>query len=67
MVYLDDILIYLRTLVEHTTHVRTTLSLLSDNRLYGKLSKCSLFHEHVEFLGHVVDKDGVHIKGVEGN
>ena len=27
--------------------------------LYSKLSKCSFFQEQVEFLGHVVDKDGV--------
>ena len=39
----------------------TILSLLRDKKLYGKLSKCSLFLEQVEFLGHVVDKDGVHM------
>ena len=60
-VYLDDILIYNRTLREHTTHVKTILSLLRDNKLYCKLSKCSFFQEQVEFHGYVVDKDGVHM------
>ena len=61
VVYLDDILIYSRTLEEHNAHVRTILSLLRGNKLYGKLSKCSFFQEQVEFLGHMVDKDGVHM------
>ena len=41
LVYLDDILIYSRTLEEHTAHVRTILSLLHGKKLYGKLSRCS--------------------------
>ena len=31
------------------------------NNLYGKLLECSFFGEQVGFLGHVVDKDGVHM------
>jgi hypothetical protein len=61
VVYLDDILIYSRNLEEHNAHVKTILSLLRDNHLYGKMSKCSFFQEQVEFLGHVVDKHGVHM------
>ena len=61
VVYLDDILIYSRTLDKHTTHVITILSLLRDNNLDGKFSKCSFFRDQVEFLGHVLDKDEVHM------
>ena len=56
VVYLGDILIYSLTLEERTTHVRTIISFLRDNKLYGKFSKWSFFQEQVEFLRHVVDK-----------
>ncbi|XP_036420877.1 uncharacterized protein LOC118804497 [Colossoma macropomum] len=42
-VYLDDILIYSRSLEEHVGHVRRILQLLLENRLYVKLEK-SVFH-----------------------
>lgn len=59
VVYLDDILIFSTTLQEHKEHVRKALSILKDNELYAKASKCSFFQESVEFLGHIVDKDGL--------
>ena len=34
-------------------------SLLKKYKLYIKESKCHLFLEKVNFLGHVVDKNGV--------
>jgi hypothetical protein len=58
--YLDDILIYSKSKEEHLAHIRQVLSLLRENRLYAKLSKCSFLQEETEFLGHVVSKDGVH-------
>ena len=38
-VYLNDILIYSRSLQEHVRHVRSILQLLLENRLYLKLEK----------------------------
>jgi hypothetical protein len=35
------------------------LTLLRENKLYGKLSKCEFSKERVEFLGHVVSSKGV--------
>ena len=61
IVFLDDILIYSRTLNEHRRHVHQVLQLLRKNQLYAKLSKCELFRTRVEFLGHVIDGDGVHM------
>jgi len=40
VVFIGDILIYLRTLEEHTHHLRTTLEVLRRNELYAKFSKC---------------------------
>ena len=42
-VYLDDILIFSRNLVEHVTHVRSVLRRLLDNSLFVKAEKCE-FH-----------------------
>ena len=59
IVFLDDILIYSKTLSEHTQHVRQVLELLRKHKLYGKESKCEFFKTQVEFLGHIVGREGV--------
>lgn len=61
IVFLDDILIYSRTLAEHQRHLRQVLDALRANQLYCKESKCAFFKDSVEFLGHVIDRDGVHM------
>lgn len=59
LVFLDDILIYSKTLEEHTRHVQQVLELLRTEKLYAKLSKCEFFRTEVEFLGHHVGRDGI--------
>uniref|UniRef100_A0A3Q2EG98 Gypsy retrotransposon integrase-like protein 1 n=1 Tax=Cyprinodon variegatus TaxID=28743 RepID=A0A3Q2EG98_CYPVA len=54
-VYIDDILIYSRTLSEHIHHVRLVLQRLLENRLFVKAEKCE-FHKHsVTFLGLILE------------
>ncbi len=59
LVFLDDILIYSKTLEEHERHVRQVLEVLRREKLYAKESKCELFKREVEFLGHHVGRAGV--------
>jgi hypothetical protein len=59
LVFLDDILIYSKTLDEHTVHVEKVLDTLRKSKLYAKESKCEFFRTEVEFLGHHVGRDGV--------
>jgi RNase H-like domain found in reverse transcriptase/Reverse transcriptase (RNA-dependent DNA polymerase)/Integrase zinc binding domain/Chromo (CHRromatin Organisation MOdifier) domain/Retroviral aspartyl protease len=59
IVFLDDILIYSKTLEEHIQHVRQVLDVLRANKLFAKESKCELFKPEVEFLGHIVGRQGV--------
>ena len=40
VVFIDDILVYSKTWVEHEEHLRVVLQTLRDRRLYAKLSKC---------------------------
>nr|XP_061790648.1 uncharacterized protein LOC133580375 [Nerophis lumbriciformis] len=55
-VYLDDILIFSRSLQEHRQHVRIVLRRLLENRLFVKAEKCEFHRESMQFLGFVVEK-----------
>jgi transposase InsO family protein len=59
VVYLDDILIYSESLEEHRRTVRMVLERLRKYRLYAKLSKCAFEVDTVNFLGYVVNPEGV--------
>nr|KYP31821.1 Retrovirus-related Pol polyprotein from transposon 297 family [Cajanus cajan] len=61
VVFIDDILIYSRTHEEYEVHLQTVLQILKDKQLYAKLSKCEIWLEEVNFLGHVISKDGVSV------
>ncbi|KAL5574029.1 hypothetical protein UlMin_023626 [Ulmus minor] len=59
IVFIDDILIYSRSREEHAEQLRTVLSTLSEHRLYAKFSKCEFWLDRVQFLGHVISRDGI--------
>jgi hypothetical protein len=61
LVFFDDILIYSKTWIDHLTHVDQVLSLLSQQQLFLKKSKCAFGASKVEYLGHIVGKDGVRV------
>ncbi|GJS10685.1 putative reverse transcriptase domain-containing protein [Tanacetum coccineum] len=56
----DDILIYFKTLEEHLEHLRLVLGLLKKEKLYAKFSKCEFWLREVQFLGHVINGNGIH-------
>jgi hypothetical protein len=59
VVFVDDILIYSKTEVEHEEHLRLVLEKLRANQLYAKFSKCEFWLMQVTFLGHVISAGGV--------
>ena len=59
VVFLDDILIYSKTEEEHEQHLSQVLDILRKNQLYAKLPKCQLFKQSVNFLGLVLDENGL--------
>ena len=61
VVFVDDILIYSQSEVEHEDHLRIILQLLRDHQLYAKFSKCEFWLAEVGFLGHVVSALGVSV------
>jgi hypothetical protein len=61
VVYLDDILVYLKLKGEHVRHVKLVLKKLKKNNLLLKLEKYDFHKEEVEFLRHLVGVNGVHM------
>ncbi|GJS94235.1 putative reverse transcriptase domain-containing protein [Tanacetum coccineum] len=61
IVFIDDILVYSKYEEEHGKHLKTILELLKKERLYAKFSKCDFWLDSVQFLGHVIDRSGVHV------
>ncbi|GKE42357.1 putative nucleotidyltransferase, ribonuclease H [Tanacetum coccineum] len=46
---------------EHKDHLRIILELLKKEKLYAKFSKCDFWISTVQFLGHVIDSQGIHV------
>ncbi|KAH0765510.1 hypothetical protein KY285_001381 [Solanum tuberosum] len=59
IVFIDDILVYLKSEEEHVNHLRSVLGVLGKQKLYAKFSKCEFWLKSVIFLWHVVSKEGV--------
>jgi len=58
-VFIDDILVYSKTRGEHANHLRIVLKTPEEHKQYAKLTKCEFWLEKVQFLGHIVTKDGI--------
>ncbi|KAI3754911.1 hypothetical protein L1987_54703 [Smallanthus sonchifolius] len=61
IVFIDDILIYSKIKADHEQHLRLVLDLLRKEQLYAKFSKCEFWLKEVQFLGHIVNKKGIHV------
>jgi transposase InsO family protein len=59
LVYLDDILVYSKTLEEHVEHLRKVLAILQKQQLFAKLKKCEFAKPSIDYLGHIISKDGI--------
>ncbi|GJW52952.1 putative mitochondrial protein [Tanacetum coccineum] len=59
LVFFDDILVYSKDLQTHYRHLKVVLSTLRQHTLFAKHSKCVFAAEKVEYLGHILTKEGV--------
>ena len=64
-VYMDDILIFTKTLQEHRNVVNQVLQLLSNNKLYLKPEKCIFEVQQIEFLGLILSKNRVEMDPIK--
>ncbi|GJT07778.1 hypothetical protein Tco_0842240 [Tanacetum coccineum] len=61
IVFINDISICSSRNKEYKEHLRLILGLLKNKELYAKFSKCEFWLLKVQFLGHVVDSQGIHV------
>jgi len=54
VVYLDDILIFMKTEEEHKQAVRRVLEILAEHKLFLHLEKCEFYRKQIEYLGLVI-------------
>jgi hypothetical protein len=59
VVFIDDILVYSKSMEDHEEHLRVVLQWLRDHQLYAKFSKCEFWINEVSFLGHVISSKGI--------
>lgn len=60
-VYLDDILIFSKTAKDHRVHVKQVLERLRLHKLYASPKKCHFMTQEVEFLGIIVNDQGLQV------
>ena len=59
LIFIDDILIYSQSMEEHKEHFCIVLQVLKEHQLYAKYKKCNFLKERIEYLGHVITKNGI--------
>jgi hypothetical protein len=58
-VYVDDIMIYSKSLEDHMIHIEKVLQKLKEYNLVIKLKKCRFCQKKIEFLGHEIGEEGL--------
>ena len=61
IVFIENILVYSRSELEHERHLGLVLQTLRRHQLYAKFNKCEFWLSRVGFLGHVVSADGIYV------
>ena len=61
LVFIDDILIFSKAPEEHIKHVQTVVSVLQQQRILVKESKCTWGQTEMPYSGHIVSKDGIKV------
>ena len=59
IVYLDDILVFLKSKKKHYQHLQLVIEHLQHAKLYANLKKCEFFKLKVEYLDFLVNKNNL--------
>ncbi|WVZ56690.1 hypothetical protein U9M48_007184 [Paspalum notatum var. saurae] len=58
IVFIDDILVYSKTIEEHEEHLRKVPEKLRSHQLYAKFGKCEFSLERISYPGHIITAKG---------
>jgi hypothetical protein len=61
LVFFDEILVYTKTWEEHMRHLDEVLSIMEEQPLYSKDSKCEFGMTKLLYLGHIINAQGVQV------
>ena len=59
LVFIDNILVYSKNKEEHEEHLHIALRVLREHQLYAKFSKCDFYKPQIQYLGHIISKEGI--------
>jgi hypothetical protein len=59
LVFMDDILIFSKSLEEHIEHLKLVFQVLRKHELFVKFKKCAFAQQQIDYLGHIISADGV--------
>ena len=59
IIYLDDVIVFSKTLGEHLLRLRAVFEKLKKAELKFKPSKCKFFKQELTYLGHIVSRSGI--------
>lgn len=62
MAYIDDILIYSKTLKEHVVYISKVLRAFRQYNLRVKVEKCEFYIQKVTFLGYIITPEEISIE-----
>jgi len=65
VVYLDHILIFIKTEEEHEQAVQRVLEVLAEHKLFLCLEKCEFYRKQIEYLGLVISENKVEMDPVK--
>lgn len=59
-IFVDDILVFSKTLEEHVQHLETVFQRLSSYNIKSSLSKCQFLKDEIKYLGHTIKSNGTY-------
>jgi hypothetical protein len=59
LVFMDDILIYSKSLEERIQHLTQVFQILRAHKLLIKFKKCAFAQYQIDYLGHIISDRGV--------
>jgi hypothetical protein len=59
VIFMDDILIFGKTIEEHNKNLESVLKVLRDSNLKAMPTKCNFLKKEIHFLGHIISPQGV--------